>query len=329
MLRNQPLGESPDISAERMQNLLRLLTSTRLGQQVFSFLKSELNPKPIPIVFDTTLGPTSSQGLYFPTKGLIALNPHEADCYLTTVIAHEAAHHHQHLNGLLTNHIYATMRHILTRNIRDKDHIRQCLLTYALPYKRLTEFDAFGRQAIYTFDYLKNDNNLRTAFAYYTGAPKYDRLRKFINAFCKLSAAEENDMAELYRCGAENSSLASRQKYDIGHLSSMLNYLCHPNINWAKTTADENLDRLIQSHPLDYYARKLDDDVMWSVLQNQKTVSALDTLLYEPFPLEAATILEEAVDRVLTIATAYDLGHYHTNRPYYPASPYPKRPLHG
>ena len=306
MADQHPFLESPDISSARLYKLFQLFNSVPLGRKILNSLQSELNSTNVTITFDSTLSPESSIGLYYRSSAVIALNGHASDHNLTTVLAHEAAHHHQHQHGLLDRPMLATMRHIIKNNLRDHDSIRRAILTHALPYARMTEFDAFGRQAIYANDYVMESNNTSAIFDFYTRHRLVDRLTLLIRAFRALPAAEQVNPAAIYLCGFNTLSPASKNTYDLQHIKGFFYPLRAKSINWQQAIEDESLDKMLKSHPVDYYARQLDDNIAWSVAQSEKTVAALDAALYDAFPLSAVLELEELVQHIHTLAVDYD-----------------------
>jgi hypothetical protein len=262
------------------------------------------------IIFDATL---ESYARYNTNPSVISLSPHDDDFCLIPAIEHEAAHHRQHQHDLLILPVMAVLRQILVDNNRSEIAIKKAILTKALPYLRMTEYDAFGRQAIFIHDYLTEAADGKALFEAYLSDESPTTLRAFMTNLIKTIQTARHlntpvSLANIYAAGAITLSDNNARSYDRRHFTR-LTYLVDQMAEYG--TDDlfrQRDDEILTTSPVTLYASRIADDTARAACDDLETNNLITDKLYTPITYHLDSMLNTLTTKIMHLLMSPERG---------------------
>ena len=298
----------PDRSEKRLSSLLTRFSSIGLGYETACFLSTPHHQSNgVQNIFDHTMS-DQTYATYYNRGKTITLNPSATDFQLIPAIEHEAAHHRQHQHNLYIDPIIASLQHILKHGLRSTEDIANCLLTTALPYLRMTELDAFGRQALYIHDYAAAAADGKAFFTAYLAKDSPQSFYDFMSAIVAVKQGiTPYDTESLYATGFQTLDGHVAITYDLGHLRHLSFFLDRFLTYGANQTFNEDFFAdIVTTHPAALYANRLADPVAHAVYQRPDIIALLDQKLYAPLHPILMDHFAEVINQVAQLAALYD-----------------------
>jgi hypothetical protein len=195
--------------------------------------------------------------------------------------------------------------------ITDEGLIRRLLIDHTLPFNRMIEYDAFGRQALYLDDFLKHSPDAKMLEdSYHKGTLDYTT-SLFIGALRRLDKGAQENPAKIYLAGAaflENTFQSIYEPQALEKISSSLPALTQDDYRYLPINLHD-IPETLQSSPIDLYAKRLNDPIMIAVAENEGVKNMLNRFITPRLTRETSLMLDNLAAQIRNAAL-----HYQQNR---------------